>query len=121
MVYFKISQFHSKKNSHLPLENWVDLFGFLPRRKLVQLLPQICDREFAEAIQYFLLKIGKITLSHLAIFPPRQSDGNGRPKMENICTEQQVEMAQADTTMPGNIKDFLSIRLRFIPLINSDF
>jgi hypothetical protein len=98
--------------SQLPLENWVDLFGLVPRCQLVKLLPQIDDRHFAEALQYFLQKVGKITLGELSIIPPKRNNPNGRPMVENRRVDR---FDLADTPMPGNIKNFCSIYLRFFP------
>jgi hypothetical protein len=106
--------------SQLPLENWVDLFGLVPRRQLAKLLPQIDDRHFAEALQYFLQKVGKIKLEYLRIVPPDGNNWDDGPKVANGWAE---TLDLADTQMPENIKNFGLIILRFLfyDIANSTF
>jgi hypothetical protein len=97
------------------LETWVELFGFLPRLQLVDLLPQINDRHLAEAVQYFLLKCGKITLGNLRIDAPLyyEVNGHGRRMVQKVLAP--------DTPMPGNIKNFRLIYLRFFYTVHNMF
>jgi hypothetical protein len=62
----------------------VDVFGFVPRLQLVELLPQIEDRHFAEAMQYFLQKVGNITLENLCINTPIYYEVNGRLMVQKL-------------------------------------
>jgi hypothetical protein len=87
------------------LENWVDLFGSVPRNQLAQLLPQIDDRQFAKFLQFFLNKCGEVTLGHLQI--ESSKNGNGS---EIVLPGQKLPLA--DVPMPENIKNFKGITLR---------
>jgi hypothetical protein len=103
----------------LPLENWVDLFGFVPRRQLVKLVPQIFDPYFVEVLQYFLQKVGNITLDFFRIVPPERNDPNGRPMVEIpgiLWPYRTKKIKLADAPIPDNIKNFRSIHLRFFPI-----
>jgi hypothetical protein len=88
------------------LETWVDLFGFVPRLQLLELLPQINDRHLAEAVQYFLLKCGKVTLGNLRIDAPLYYEVNGRWMVQKFMCP--------DVPMPRNIKNFRLIYLRYL-------
>jgi hypothetical protein len=83
-------------------------------------LPQIDDRHFTVALQYFLQKVGKITLEYLRIVPPEGNDCDGGPKVNNGGAER---LDLADAQMPENINNFGLIILRFITnnIANSTF
>jgi hypothetical protein len=114
-------QFHSAKFSELPLETWVDLFGFVPRRQLVKLLPRIGDRQFAQAIQYFLLKLGQFTLGQLRVIAPREDDMDGCPMVKvhkRVDGEwRKITANLANSPMPENVKNFTQLIFRFFSLV----
>jgi hypothetical protein len=83
----------------------VELFGFVPRLQLLGLLPHIDDCHLAEAMQYFLLKCGKVTLGNLRIDTPLYYEVNGRWMVQKFL--------EPDGPMPRNIKNFRLIYLRF--------
>jgi hypothetical protein len=62
----------------LALENWADLLPFVPRNQLVKIVKQLGDRQFAKILQFFLTKVGQITLGHLRIVAPRKEMFFGR-------------------------------------------
>jgi hypothetical protein len=100
----KIPQFFSQ----LPLENWCDLLAFVPRAQLGQIVPQIGDRQFARIIQAYLHEHGEITLGKIVITRPRGSVPSDRPMLRGRHLP--------DWPMPGNVKNFEEIDLKFLPL-----
>jgi hypothetical protein len=88
------------------LENWVDLFGSVPREQLVELLPQIDDRQFAKVLQFFLNKCGQITIGSLSIW----KDEEGAIIASNSYYR---KLPLADVPMPSNINNFQQITIRF--------
>jgi hypothetical protein len=106
----------------LPLETWTDIFGFLPRPQLAELVPQIGDWHFAEKAQYYLHKCGKITLGEMYI---RRSTAwinrkNG-PPIVKLCNDEDYEyryfgwdFSMADVPIPKNIINFAGIFIRFV-------
>jgi hypothetical protein len=97
------------------LENWTDLFGFVPRPQLVDLLPKIDDRKFASVVQFFLNKCGEITFGKLEI-KERYDNGNSTAYMEKDYGYGQV-VPLADAPIPENVKTFKAIHLRFFRTI----
>jgi hypothetical protein len=107
----------------LPLETWTDIFGFLPRPQLPELVPQIGDWHFAGKAQYYLHECGRITLGNLDI---RRSTSwinrkNGLPvvkfyedhyKYNAINNKSDWEYPLADVPIPNNIIDFEGIHIR---------
>jgi hypothetical protein len=106
----------------LPLENWTDIFGFLPRPQLAELVPEIGDWCFAEKAQDYLHEYGRITLGDIYI---RESNSwingkNGIPipivklydEGENNPSKPVWEYPLADVPIPKNIIDFGSIHIR---------
>jgi hypothetical protein len=114
----------------LPLENWADLLPFVPRRQLVEIVKQLNDRQFASILQFFLTKVGQITLGHLRIMVPgpwhNDPSGCGGPIVE-VRTQMppwrfqwdvppppsDLETKLPEGPMPNNVKDFKLIELRF--------
>jgi hypothetical protein len=97
--------------SQLPLENWYDLLSLVPRAQLGQLVPQIGDRQFARIIQSFLHEHGEHTLGKMEIIAPRTgvlSDST----MVYVWFKGVTNLP--DWPMPGNIKNFVEINLRFV-------
>jgi hypothetical protein len=91
--------------SDLPLENWTDIFGFLPRPQLVELVPHINDRQFIKPIIFFLNKCGEVTLGKFRIWKGPviiQLDRHHR------------ELPLADVPMPMNTKNFTKILIKFV-------
>jgi hypothetical protein len=115
--------FHNIFFSKLPLENWTDLLPFVPRRQLVEIVKQLGDRQFASILQFFLTRVGQITLEHLRIVAPRENDPNGigpivEVRKEMLYFEAQRFPSDLETNlpegpMPTNVKDFKLIDLRF--------
>jgi hypothetical protein len=120
----------------LPLETWTEIFGFLPRPQLAELVPEIGDWRFAEKAQYYLHEFGRITLGDLYI---RRSISwinrkNGIPIVK-LCAEDEItykpdwEYPLADVPIPKNIIYFRSIDIRLafsnlyciFPLVNQLF
>jgi hypothetical protein len=81
------------------------VFGFLPRRQLGELVPQIGDWYFASKAQFYLHECGQITLAYLTI--ESSTNGNGPIIWKGR------EWPLADVPMPENVKDFKGIALRF--------
>jgi hypothetical protein len=135
------NQFHIPSFfSDLPTENWNDIFGFLPRTQLAQLVPQIGDRHFASKAQFYLHECGKITLGNLEIssIPVHSEDEDGdeilsipssesededeissipsaedRDERVPVILKDGRELPLADVPIPANIKNFKQIRIRF--------
>jgi hypothetical protein len=117
----------------LAKETWFDLLAFVPRRQLGQIVPQIGNRQFTGIAQSFLHNYGQITLGHIRICRPRDLDANGHPRLEvwPIFSDyehlddfwrtlsRELILPTADVPMPGNINDFLSLRIRFTHLFQS--
>jgi hypothetical protein len=103
----------------LPLETWADIFGFLPRRQLAEIVPEIGDWHFAERAQYFLHECSKITLDSLEI---RRSSSwiNRKVPIVKLYDDDDDEEHKtgwefplADVPIPKNIKNFKYIHIRF--------
>jgi hypothetical protein len=104
----------------LPLETWADIFGFLPRPQLAELVPQIGDWHFATKAQYYMHECGLITLCDMYI---RRSTSwidrkNDRPIVK-LCHEHAYEhqyfgwdFPLADVPIPKNIINFEYICIR---------
>jgi hypothetical protein len=94
------------------LETWVDVFGFLPRSSLVQLIPQIKDRKFASILQFFLYKCGQVTLEWLRIKSSWDAYGPAIvQKNKDLFSTLDFPLAQGP--IPPNVKNFRGMRLRF--------
>jgi hypothetical protein len=135
---FNISPFCSD----LPLETWVDLFYFLSRLQLMQLVTvkkcgiylkiniffqipprrrrrgkrcrlTIEDRQFVSFVQFFLHKCGEITFGRLHIRSSRN-----RNEQIVIVNEEDRELPLAVVPISENVKNFESIRLRFVFTLN---
>jgi hypothetical protein len=95
------------------LENWVDLFGFVPRQQLAKLLLQVGDYQFSTILQYVLNEVGQITLGNLHILVPKEDGANGPivkvPKQIGWHIQQANLL---DVPMPKNITHFKAIQLR---------
>jgi hypothetical protein len=104
----------------LPSETWTNIFGFVPRPQLAELVPQIGDWRFAEKAQYYLHEYGKISLGYLHI---RRSTSwmnrkNG-PPIVKLCNDEDYEheyfgwdFPMADVPIPKNITNFEGIHIR---------
>jgi hypothetical protein len=71
------------------------MLGFVGRRQLGQIVPEVGDRRFAGIAQSFLHNYGHITLANIYITGPGD------------------RLIQHALEMPKNVKDFLFIYLRF--------
>jgi hypothetical protein len=92
------------------LENWTEIFGFVPLTQLAALVsPRILDRQFFSSLLYFLNKFGAITLGKLAIKSTKNGEG---PII--LKAGRQYSMADVPMPMPKSIKDFTQINLRFV-------
>jgi hypothetical protein len=107
----------------LPLETWTDIFGFLPRPQLAELVPQIGDWHFASKAQYYLHGCGRITLGELHISRSTSwiNRKTGTPIVK-LCNDYDDEhqyfgwdFPMADVPIPKNIINFeyIFIRLAF--------
>jgi hypothetical protein len=74
----------------------------VPREQLVELLPQIDDRQFAKVLQFFLNKCGEITIGSLSI-------GKNEEGATIASNSYYRELPLADTPMPSNINNFRNI------------
>jgi hypothetical protein len=87
----------------------------VPRNQLGNAVSEIGDRQFADIIQPFLHEFGKITLGTMSIIPPGTLvPPNDQPMVQfgpNTITNM-------PDWMPGNIKDFKEIALRFVFSLN---
>jgi hypothetical protein len=103
--------------SYLPTENWNDVFGFLPRCQLGELVPQIGDWYFASKAQFYLHECGQITLGWLNIGPSSINE-NANPIVEVVVGPEEEQLfwglPLADVPMPTNVKNFKGIRLRLV-------
>jgi hypothetical protein len=112
--------------SQLAKETWFCLLAFMPRHQLGQIILQIGDRQFAGIAQSFLHDEvdNKVTLGNIWISLPRDLDAIGHPSLKvwpKYCwyakpwrtISQQLVLPSADVPMPKNIKDFVSLRIRF--------
>jgi hypothetical protein len=78
-------------------ETWFLILGWVPRRRLGQIVPQIGDRQFAASIaQPFLHNYGHITLANICITGPGHR-----------------LIRHGEVPMPTNITYFSFIGLRF--------
>jgi hypothetical protein len=71
------------------------MLEFVPRHQLGEIVPQIGDRRFAGIAQSFLHNYGRITLANIDITGPSH------------------QLIQHDVQIPENVKDFLSLEIRF--------
>jgi hypothetical protein len=96
----------------------------VPRHQLGKIVPQIGDRQFAWIAQSFLHDEvdNKITLGHIEIYPPSEWNNYrtklfAYPKCARSYSEpwytRSLQLVLPDVEMPANIKNFLSITLRF--------
>jgi thioredoxin-related protein len=104
-MYLSIS-FPNNVYSDLPLETWTDLFGFLPRSQLLEIVSHIADRQFAKFVQFFLHECGQITLGELHI---KSSSDENEPA---IVKSNNRDVPLATVPIPENIKNFTKITLR---------
>jgi hypothetical protein len=94
--------------------------ALVPRRQLVKLVSQISDRQFTEVIQFYLHKVGQISFGAIKIIPPAV-DATGRPMVQTETEEDPFKQLifcgpkidMADGPMPGNVKNFKTLHLRF--------
>jgi hypothetical protein len=92
--------------------------SFVPRRQLAEIGAQIGDYQFVSILQYFLNGVGQITFGPLHIVAPREDDADSGPIVK-VCEkfegrmEMKMETYLPDGPMPGNIRNFQSITLRF--------
>jgi hypothetical protein len=104
------------------LENWADLLPFVPRGQLVALLFKLDDRRFASILQYCLNEEGHVTLGHLRILEPRESNAINGPIVE-LCemldgwTPAVLETPMPDEPIPKNVNNFKSLTFRFFDII----
>jgi hypothetical protein len=102
----------------LPLENWADLLPFVPRLQLVEIVKQLGDRQFAKILQFFLTRVGRITLGYLSIVAPRENDPNSFGPIVEVCRHYpripiDLETNLPEGPIPTNVTDFKLIKLRF--------
>jgi hypothetical protein len=69
----------------------------------------IGDRQFVSFVQFFLHKLGEVTLEQLRI---RLSENGNGPIV--IVNREDRELPLADVPIPKNIKNFESIIIRFV-------
>jgi hypothetical protein len=93
------------------LENWYDFLEFVPRSQLGNVVSEIGDYQFTYIIQSFLHEFAKITLDKMIIIPPQPDVHNGQP-MVHVMPNTTTNMP--DWPMPGNIKNFTEIVLKFV-------
>jgi hypothetical protein len=113
LIFTKISIIATPHNfSQLPLENWYDILPFVPRSQLGNLASQIGDHQFAYILQSFLHdEVRKITLGKMRIIAPRPDVPSDQPMVKvghNATTNIPY------SSIPGNIKDFKEIVLKFV-------
>jgi hypothetical protein len=100
--------------SLLPTENWHDLLSFVPRIQLGNLVSQIGDSQFADILQSFLHdEVRKITLGKMSIIAPRSYVSTDQT-MVHVWPNEATNIP--DWSMPGNIKNFKEIVLKFVLL-----
>jgi hypothetical protein len=100
--------------SQLSLETWYDWLGFLPRRRLGQIVPKIGDRKFASIIQKFLHEYGENTIGDIQIFAPYEEDPYGpHPRVRTWQNKRPLRFEMAETQMPTNIKNFGFVGFRY--------
>jgi hypothetical protein len=97
------------------------VFGFMPRRQLGELVPQIGNWYFASKAQFYLHECGQITLAYLTIGPASINDDDEPeypivdvevgPAEEDECF---WDLPLADVPMPTNVKNFKGIRIRLV-------
>jgi hypothetical protein len=82
------------------------VFGFLPRRQLGKLVPQIGNWYFASKAQFYLHECGQITLANVTI----RSSPNDLPIVD-VWTgcEAFWHLSLADVPIPKNVKNFHGI------------
>jgi hypothetical protein len=104
----------------LPSETWTNIFGFVPRPQLAELVPEIGDWRFAEKAQYYLHEFGRITLGDIYIRKPTAwiNRKNGIPTVR-LCYDDDDEhqyfgwdFPMADVPIPKNVINFEGIRIR---------
>jgi hypothetical protein len=103
--------------SEIDVNIWLDVLPFVPRRQLAEIVSQSDDYDFASILQYFLNRVGQIAFGNLLV---SVNDENSMP-IVGVLKEfgESIETYLPDGPMPGNIRDFQSITLRFILLIIS--
>jgi hypothetical protein len=94
------------------LENWHDLLAFVPRPQLGNVASEAGGRQFAHILQSFLHdEVREITLSEMRIYAPRPDVSSDQP-MVKVWPNEATNML--DWPMPGNVKDFKEIHLKFV-------
>jgi hypothetical protein len=110
-------------------EVWFDMFEFVPRHQLGQIVPKIGDRRFAAIVQPFLHEYGQISLDKIfAIVAPYEehpSDPGPRVRVwhqdpedvdeDGDVADHVLRVKMANVPMPENIKNFKSLGLRLAP------
>jgi hypothetical protein len=87
------------------------LLPFVPRRQLVKIVSKIHNRQFAKILQFFLHKIGEVTLGEMEITEPDDEFEIERPLVRAV--KRHVKYLLPDVPIPGNVKSFKSIEFRF--------
>jgi hypothetical protein len=95
------------------------VFGFLPRRQLAELVPQIGNWYFASKAQFYLHECGQITLAYLIIGPSENDDNHPNHPIVDVVVDPEEDqyftnLPLADVPMPTNVKNFQGIRIRFV-------
>jgi hypothetical protein len=92
------------------LEIWYDWLGFVPRRRLGEVVPEIGDLRFASILQKFLHEYREIAIHRIEIL----HDPTGpRVQAWRNDTETYERSKMADAQMPANITNFNDLTLRF--------
>jgi hypothetical protein len=93
------------------LEIWFDWLGFVPRRRLGEIVPQIGDLRFGSIVQKFLHGYGEITIGPIDIVGPYEEHHPRVHKWKNNRPLVRIQITEAQ--MPANIKNFNELELRF--------
>jgi hypothetical protein len=112
----------------LSFETWTEMFGFVPRPQLAELVPEIGDWRFAEKAQDYLHEFGRITLDDMYIRSSiswiNRKKGIPIVKLcdegEHDADEPGWEYPLPDVPIPKNIINFRSINIRFAFYYNSN-
>jgi hypothetical protein len=111
--------------SALALENWFDLFAYLPRPRLGQLSSSIGNRRFASILQTFLHKyIRQITLRPIKLSWATNKNVKGhftkaRVNLWHSDRWGTEEFSVANWPMPEKVINFELIQLRFVEFIGN--
>jgi hypothetical protein len=89
------------------------VFGFLLRRQLGELVPQIGNWYFASKAQFYLHECGQSTLAHLTI---GSSEDDDYLPIVDVWTEHEFfwDLPMADVPIPTNVKNFKGICIRLV-------